>query len=216
MTYQNGRRALTRLVKSADCLDRLKYTRDDDDHEASGVIWDILLSPLLRTSLRKPFLGGSYEGSRPDPTREKNPNTKFIGEAMGGNSNLCTIRSLSRMAYTVKDRRASESSPEGGYRLDPHTPIETTEQLRIAIDQGTAGDKVDVADPAAAPLGTDDEAGGTPNSTAQVRAAAAHEVRARPSSKRQRTSGLGAAWWLIAFTLFTGAAIVASVYFLRL
>jgi hypothetical protein len=55
-----------------------------------------------------------------------------------------------------------ESSPEPGYRLDPDAPIETTEQIRIAIDQGTAGDKVDVTVPAAAPLGTDDEAGGTP------------------------------------------------------
>jgi hypothetical protein len=118
------------------------------------------------------------------------------------------------MAYPVIDRRASESSPEGGYRLDTDVPIETTEQLRIAIDQGTAGDKVDATDPAAAPLGTDDEAGGTPNTEAQVRAAAAHEVRT--ASNRQRSSGLGAAWWLIAFTVLTGVSIVASVYFLGL
>jgi hypothetical protein len=70
-------------------------------------------------------------------------------------SNLCTIRPLLRMDHPVKDRRASESSPEGGYRLDADVPIETTEQLRIAIDLGRAGDKVDVTDPAAAPLGTD-------------------------------------------------------------
>src|SRR5215203_5869126 len=119
------------------------------------------------------------------------------------------------MTGPAKNRRASESAPEGGYRLHPDTPIETTEQLRIAIDQGRAGDKVDVTDPAAAPLGTDDEAGGTPNTAAQVRAAAAHEVRTRPNSKRQRSSGLGAAWWLIAFTMLTGVSIVASVYFLR-
>jgi hypothetical protein len=131
-------------------------------------------------------------------------------------SNLCIPRPLSCMAYPVIDKRASESSPEGGYRLDTDVPIETTEQLRIAIDQGTAGDKLDVTDPAAAPLGTDDEAGGTPNTAAQVRAAAAHEVRTRPNSKRQRSSGLGAAWWLIAFTVLTGVSIMASVYFLRL
>jgi hypothetical protein len=119
------------------------------------------------------------------------------------------------MTYPVKEKRASESSPEGGYRLDPDVPIETTEQLRIAIDQGTAGDKVDVTDPAAAPLGTDDEAGGSPNTTAQVRLAAAHEVRARPSSARQRTSGLGAAWWLIGISVFMGASIVASVFWLK-
>lgn len=120
------------------------------------------------------------------------------------------------MTKPVKERRASESSPEGGYRLDPDVTIETTEQLRIAIDQGTAGDKVDVTDPAAAPLGTDDEAGGSPNTAAQVRLAAAHEVCARPSSARQRTSGLGAAWWFIALSVFIGAAIVASVFWLKL
>jgi hypothetical protein len=153
-----------------------------------------------------------------DPTRRarKTLITSSLTKRWQHKSNLCTIRPLSRMTYPVKDRPASESSPKGGYRLDPDTPIETTEQLRIAIDQGKAGDKVDVTDPAAAPLGTDDEAGGTPNSTAQVRMAAAYEVQAHPSSKRQRTSGLGAAWWLIGYTLVTGVAIVTIVFFLRL
>jgi hypothetical protein len=36
----------------------------------------------------------------------------------------------------------------------------TTEQLRRAIDSGQTADKVDFPDPAAAPLGTDSEAGG--------------------------------------------------------
>ena len=115
------------------------------------------------------------------------------------------------MTDSIHDKRASRASPPAGHKLDPDTPIETTEQLRIAIDQGQGGDKVDASDPAAAPLGTDDEAGGTPNSAAQVRLAAAHEVRARPNSGRQRTSGLGHAWWLIGFTVFTGMSIVASV-----
>jgi hypothetical protein len=101
------------------------------------------------------------------------------------------------MTDSIHDKRASRASPPAGNKLDPDTPIETTEQLRIAIDRGQGGDKVDASDPAAAPLGTDDEAGGTPNSAAQVRLAAAHEVRARPNSGRQRTSGLGHAWWLI-------------------
>lgn len=35
------------------------------------------------------------------------------------------------------------------------------EQLRDDIDSGRTGDKVPVADPAAAPLGSDDEAAGT-------------------------------------------------------
>src|SRR4029453_10666097 len=104
--------------------------------------------------------------------------------------------------------QASSSSPLPGAEVDTTKPIETTEQLRIAIDQGHG--KVDATDPAAAPLGTDDEAGGSPNTVAQVRLAAAPEIHARPSPARQRTSGLGSAWWLIGYTVFTGGSIVAS------
>jgi hypothetical protein len=38
----------------------------------------------------------------------------------------------------------------------------TTDQLREDIDRGRTGDKIEVSDPAAAPLGTDEEAAGTP------------------------------------------------------
>jgi hypothetical protein len=106
---------------------------------------------------------------------------------------------------TQQDMRASSSSPQPGHKADTGKPIETTEQLRIAIDQGNG--KVDATDPAAAPLGTDHEAGGTPNSYAQVRLAAAHEIRPK---KRQRTSGLGAAWWVIGGSVLMGVSIVAS------
>jgi hypothetical protein len=107
--------------------------------------------------------------------------------------------------------RASSSSPAPPADFKPNALIETTEQLRIAIDQGQGGSKVDAGDPAAAPLGTDDEAGGAPNSTAQVRLAAAHEVRVSPTSARQRTSGIGAAWWFVGFSILIGGAIIASV-----
>ena len=63
------------------------------------------------------------------------------------------------MTDTAHDKRASSSSPEAGHKADTTKRIETTEQLRIAIDQGNG--KVDATDPAVAPLGTDDEAGGT-------------------------------------------------------
>lgn len=55
----------------------------------------------------------------------------------------------------------------------------TTDALRTAIDRGGASDKVDFSDPAASPLGTDDEAAGTPPGPATVAAAARHEL-ARP------------------------------------
>lgn len=102
--------------------------------------------------------------------------------------------------------QASSSSPLPGAEVDTRKPIETTEQLRIAIDQGHG--KVDATDPAAAPLGTDDEAGGSPNTAAQVRLAASHEIRS--NNKRQRITGIGHAWWLIGLSVFIGASIVVS------
>jgi len=43
----------------------------------------------------------------------------------------------------------------------------TTDRLRIDVDQGRTGDKVRHPDPAAAPLGSDDEASGNPPSPEQ-------------------------------------------------
>jgi hypothetical protein len=154
-------------------------------------------------------------GLRPDRTSEKDPAQSVFYRRDGGlNSNFCTRLWLSCMTETKRDERASGASPEAGHKLDPDTPIETTEQLRIAIDQGWGG-KVDATDPAAAPLGTDDEAGGTPNSAAQVRLAAAHEIKVR-SGKRQRASGIGPAWWLIGFCAFVGASVAGSVFWMKL
>ena len=48
----------------------------------------------------------------------------------------------------------------------------TSDEIRRRIDSGEAADKVDFPDPAAAPLGTDAEAGGAPpGETARERAA---------------------------------------------
>ena len=52
-----------------------------------------------------------------------------------------------------------------------------------------------------------------PATTAQVRLAASHEIK--PNHKRQRTSGIGSAWWLIGFSVFIGASIIASVVWLK-
>jgi len=107
--------------------------------------------------------------------------------------------------------QASSSSPLPGARFDEEKPIETTEQLRIAIDQGQG--KVDATDPAAAPLGTDDEAGGSSNTATQVRLAAAHEVRPN-NYKKQRATGIGHAWWFIGICVFIGASIIASAFWI--
>lgn len=57
---------------------------------------------------------------------------------------------------------------------------ESAEQLRQDIDRGLTGDKIPAQDPAAAPLGTDDEAAGAPPSSDEVRDARRREVIGRP------------------------------------
>ena len=53
----------------------------------------------------------------------------------------------------------------------------TADRLRGDIDRGHPADKVPFSDPAAAPLGTDDEAAGTPPSAERVALARRHEAR---------------------------------------
>jgi hypothetical protein len=59
------------------------------------------------------------------------------------------------------------------------------EELRAAIDRGAARDKVATHDPAAAPLGTDEEAAGTPVPSGAIEAAAEHELRGPPRRSRE-------------------------------
>lgn len=56
---------------------------------------------------------------------------------------------------------------------DPANP----DRLRQRIDHGVGADKIDYPDPAAAPLGTDDEAGGHPITREQLDLALASETR---------------------------------------
>lgn len=56
----------------------------------------------------------------------------------------------------------------------------TPEEFRHAIDRGETGGKVSFPDPAAAPLGTDEEAVGTPVSEIAVRTARDQEVQRAP------------------------------------
>lgn len=66
----------------------------------------------------------------------------------------------------------------------------TTEQLRRDIDRGKAGDKIPFPDPAAAPLGTDEEAAGTPVPPAALDQAHRQETgRADHGSGNRKGSG---------------------------
>ena len=75
-------------------------------------------------------------------------------------------------------------------RMRDGSPTPTVDQLRKEIDRGQTADKTPGVDPAAAPLGTDDEAGGNPP-TAEQRAmeAEARPRRSQASNSRRRRHG---------------------------
>ena len=79
-------------------------------------------------------------------------------------------------------------------------------RLREAIDRGRTGDKVRAGDPALAPLGTDEEAAGTPPPPAAVGAALRDET-ARP--RHAPEPRVGGAWVLFAVIAFLAASILA-------
>jgi hypothetical protein len=87
----------------------------------------------------------------------------------------------------------------------------TAERLRADIDSGRTHDKVPVSDPAIAPLGTDEEAAGTPLTREQVEAARAHEVAGPP---RTREDG-GAPLYVFVLALIMVVLVGAVVLFLR-
>jgi len=92
---------------------------------------------------------------------------------------------------------------------------ETADKLRHDIDHGRAGDKVDFSDPAAAPLGTDAEAAGTPPSQEQLRRARAAEIQHRPedptSGRKNRTIRTRQFSRWGAWPYLTVAAVIALV-----
>ena len=87
--------------------------------------------------------------------------------------------------------RAEPRRGTGGGNPAADAGPNTTSRLRREIDRGQAGDKVDFEDPAAAPLGTDDEAAGTPNTPRQVEAARAEEVTRANKAATAAISGSG-------------------------
>lgn len=64
----------------------------------------------------------------------------------------------------------------------------TAAQVRQGIDQGQGSDKVNFPDPAAAPLGTDDEAAGHPVTPDQAAAALKSEKRGGTARKQTTTN----------------------------
>jgi hypothetical protein len=94
------------------------------------------------------------------------------------------------------------------------------DQLRSAIDSGGTGDKVAFPDPAAAPLGTDEEAAGTPVSAAACRQAYLMEtgraqssrIRSDRAATRRKPSPIGS---IIGTLAFLAAATMVGWAFLH-
>lgn len=102
-------------------------------------------------------------------------------------------------------------------------PPPTSEQLKDGLNRGKGGDKVYAFDPAAAPLGTDDEAAGQSPRPAEVEAALRQERReTTPADQGQQHSapnlypsqapaeGLSRRTWVLIF-LGLGALVALAL-----
>ena len=80
------------------------------------------------------------------------------------------------------------------------------DQLRSRIDHGKTGEKVDFADPAAAPLGTDGEAAGAPVTARELAMDAGSAAKAAQSAGTHRGDGA-------AFGVYIGLIVVLALAF---
>ncbi|WP_299506236.1 hypothetical protein [Cypionkella sp.] len=101
---------------------------------------------------------------------------------------------------SAEAQASSGRSPEG---------IVTSDALRHQLDHGAGSDKVSASDPAAAPLGTDDEAGGHPPTKEQLRMASAQEIRSAPKPSVD-TRDVKVSKWIWAAGLFI--VLVVLIY----
>jgi hypothetical protein len=79
--------------------------------------------------------------------------------------------------------------------------------LRHDIDSGRTGDKVAFPDPAAVPLGTDEEAAGTPVSAHAAAMARSAETSRHPTAMRHNRPGAG---WVVTAALLVLAMVVVG------
>lgn len=86
----------------------------------------------------------------------------------------------------------------------------TVAQLKADIDGGRTMDKVAHPDPAAAPLGTDDEAGGYTPSPEQIGAARIQETQSQTAQKPDRKEGIAILAAIPALLAILGAVLIAG------
>ena len=92
-----------------------------------------------------------------------------------------------------------------------NTTRDTTAQLKADIDSGRTGDKVAVGDPGLSPLGTDDEAAGSPASADRIHTARVQEARigAVAQAKPRRAER---AWFIPTLLAVLLLAVVAIAF----
>jgi hypothetical protein len=83
----------------------------------------------------------------------------------------------------------------------------TVDRLRADIDRGVTGEKVPASDPAAAPLGTDDEAGGAPPTPREIEM----EARSRPTPPPQTSERGGRPVWVWAVGVLVVVLLILVV-----
>jgi hypothetical protein len=87
-------------------------------------------------------------------------------------------------------------------------------RLRGDIDAGRTGEKVSWPDPAMAPLGTDDEAGGATSPPRAIEAARAYENSRPHGDPHSHRSGVGMVWFVAVFgaiaVLIVAGALLAA------
>jgi hypothetical protein len=95
------------------------------------------------------------------------------------------VTGIAGLVYSHREGGAAARREQG----QPPPSTANFDQLRHAIDTGSTGSKVAASDPSAAPLGTDDEAGGASADPALIARVLAREVRnpaAHPEPRRAR------------------------------
>jgi len=83
----------------------------------------------------------------------------------------------------------------------------TAARLKDEIDRGRAGSKVANIDPAAAPLGTDDEAAGKPPSPAELKLAFRNEIGNSAASQDEADHGVTI--YVVAIGIWSAALFTA-------
>lgn len=88
-------------------------------------------------------------------------------------------------------------------------PGSQAQQLRANIDAGLTGDKVDFPDPAAAPLGTDDEAAGVTSAPAAIA-----QTTSKETTRPVKPGESGFPIWVMIGAVVLIAVVIAGAFLL--